>query len=90
MHTTERENGPKSSGHKGRETEENQSYETARKPPNGNTKFMPVITLNVNELKHSCQKTQRSWIKQKPQTQLYTSDKKDSSLRVEEKKVLFK
>lgn len=28
----------------------NQSYETARKPPNGNTKFMPAITLNVNEL----------------------------------------
>ena len=28
----------------------NKSYKTARKQQNGNAKFMPTITLNVNEL----------------------------------------
>jgi len=28
----------------------NKSYKTTRKEQNGNTKFMPIITLNVNEL----------------------------------------
>lgn len=39
----------KKSNHKGREIEET-SYKAARKQQNGNAKFMPIITLNVNEL----------------------------------------
>lgn len=49
MHTTERE-WTKIIRSQRKRNRRNQSYETARKPPNGNTKFMPIITLNVNEL----------------------------------------